>query len=91
MIANFDSRHVGSDFLDDSGSLMPQHDRERARLRAVNHVQIAVTDTACRDAHQHLSRSRPLAVNLLDNKLCCRGLQNRCFHVYSFLASSLVW
>ena len=66
-IAGRDGGHALADLLDDSSALVAEQDRKRqAPAARLDHVQVAVADAACLDAHLHLARARRIERDLLD-------------------------
>src|SRR6266496_2611247 len=51
----------------DTGALVTEHERHWLGYGTITHVQIAVTDTSCRHANQHLVLTRRVQCNLFDD------------------------
>jgi hypothetical protein len=49
------ARDALSEFHDLTGSFMPQHHREGARTRSINHREVGMAKACGKDAHKHLS------------------------------------
>jgi hypothetical protein len=70
VIAGFDGRHLSADCLDDPRTLMTQNHRpvEREPAKAVDDMQIAVTNPRGGGADEHLAPSWLVDFDLLDGQ-----------------------
>ena len=77
MVAGRDARHALADLLDDPGALVAEHGRGVAgRVGAARRVEVGVADAAGGEAHEHLTRSRPVELDVLDDERLGELLQN---------------
>ncbi len=58
---------AGSDLGDPAGRLVSEDDGQRARDRAVGHVQVRVTNATMLDRDRHLSGPRRLEFDVVDD------------------------
>src|SRR5262249_27933102 len=75
VVAGAKRRHLIADGLDDSRSLVSEHDAavERVAAVAVDHVQVAVADTRGDGADENLAAPRPIDVDRFDAHWHMRG------------------
>jgi hypothetical protein len=57
-----------ADLFDDACSLVPEDDRERGRMDALDDMKIGVADTTRRHANEHLARLGRVELDVLDNE-----------------------
>ena len=73
MIAGRDARDALADLLDHTRALVSQHGRRiPGRVGADSRIEVGVADAAGGKAHQHLTRPRPVELDVLDDS----GLAN---------------
>ena len=68
MVAWLDIRHVGPDALDDPGALVTDHSGHRARVDALQRVEVGVADPARDHAYEHLAGTRRVERKLLHDE-----------------------
>src|SRR5690349_11188548 len=76
---------VRPDLGDDTGTLVPHHQRRRNGPVAPSDVQVAVTYSSRRDRHSHLSRSWPIDIDLAHPHWLAGIGENNRTHLGSFL------
>ena len=77
MVAGRDARHALADLLDDPRALVPEHGGGVAGgIGATGGVEVGVADAAGREAHEHLTGSRPVELDLLDDERLGELLEN---------------
>jgi len=79
-VAGLEPADFGAGLLDDSGALVPEHDRQPAGQVAVQVMQVAVADADGLDAHQHLAGPRLGQPRLLQPHRLTHGVQHGRLH-----------
>ena len=83
-IAGAQGGYVGGYFFDDAGYLMAQHARHGEIDLALDDVQVRMTDTTGRDAHQHLAGLGLRAGNVFDLQAPAHFRKDGSFHILVF-------
>ena len=86
MISHMYPLYFGSDGLDDTRALMPQHCWRRSCLRTMHDMQITMADAAGRQANQNFATFGFLNVDTLHYKLGRGRFENGSLHHFSFLS-----
>jgi hypothetical protein len=66
VIADLDTRHVGTDRLDDSGTFVTEHGRAPRLCRPVDRIEVRMAHAARVESHEHLVPPRRRELELLD-------------------------
>ena len=80
MIARLKVGDVLTDLLDDTGGLVAERHRHRARAVAVDDREIGMAQARGGDAHQHFTSSRRIEFDLGDAKRLADGIRRRGAH-----------
>jgi hypothetical protein len=75
--------HPGSHLLDDAGTLMTHHQRDRRLPLPAPHVQVAVAHPGRRDPYLHLAGTRFGQVDVDDLDGLAGGREHNCAHHHS--------
>ena len=75
-----DRRHALAGLLDDPGPLVAEHDRQRIRRGARDHVPVGVADPARREPDAHLARPGRCEVEVLDREGLVDGPEDGSSH-----------
>ena len=86
MIPGLDRDHIHADRLDDTGALMPEHNRpvEREPPDTVDDMQIAVADAGGRRADQHLAPPRLVDLHCLDCQRLAHLAKDRSLDLHGY-------
>src|SRR5918994_6508450 len=77
MVARRDAGHALADLLHDARALVPQHGgRVAGRVSAARGVEVCVTHAAGGEAHEHLTLTRAVELDVLDDERLGELLQN---------------
>ena len=93
VITRGDGGDLGSDCLDDAGSLVAQHNRRLIGSVARDDAQIGVADSGSDDPHEHLVRAQIVDMKLFQREGAVGGAQNSSGGVYqksSFLVGRVI-
>jgi hypothetical protein len=66
-----------ANLLDNASSFVPEDDRERGRMDALDDMEIGVADTTRRHANEHLARLRRIELELFDDQRLLELVQDR--------------
>ena len=91
MVALLDGRDLGADRLDHAGALVAEHDRQRVRGRAGDHVPVAVADAARGDPHRHFARTGLGELDVLDRQRPVDLPEDGCAHAGDSISLVTQW
>src|SRR5690606_6591242 len=80
MIAGLHGMNLRADLLDDARRLVPENRGQWVGIGALDEMQVRMADARRHCADQHLTRSRLVDLNILNDERALYRAQNGCLH-----------